>query len=762
MANDEDCWRWALSDVDDTWGIQPSKPFSIPHVSVIVVTSEMDKARDVRRGASRFKHSGQKLFSGSDGVGGDFVFSENSKKEKLRRLSAVGKASSRYSDREMGCDVSDREDELRSIGPSKRFKLPKKFFDDYNGVDHASVPRKLRSAMKKRSRESISPPLPDSKRLNHTSGSKSHKKDGVKKPKPNMKQSDTDRSSGQTISGPITKDEEEVVETLYALAGMFPYNVESDKSKLDSEYLETDPAALAEPKETHTPVLEAVKDNLNSIGPLTTAETVNTDPLNEPRIHDQPVLQHIKKPCLELDDSVPQLHLRASSLSTKCESFDLGISSEVSPDTGLKQPPEPEILLAEREPEALGLPTTVGSQIELQHTIEESKKNGPASWPDLCSIDSHGAGIRSLHLQSSTAKAPVWLDAALSTSRSSSVQNGSSIGNVSKVANERMSCKRSAAHVYIGRLIQALQMSKSKDRKLLHQNRMRPEEGLKHGVVLGVDSVNGVNIGLNVVDSASSIGTVENNSNGAKSNILQQRRLHKEQPKSSPHSEGCTLHNKQSFDFLSLSAGVGGLDANDGIGITGKGLETLSQLQVPSHPSLVQHQMHLPFSCPPSRHNSCYHDPSSAHQAQLHPSRPYHGSQYYVPQVRPIALTKQQPQQQQQRLWAAQYRPVGTSTATMQFPNWQNERQDTSTLFPCAQTHISPPPSSSTLEVVGAGAKYALISQRQEQQQQPQPQMMGIRVIRQDHHLPTVYEETGGRFRAGSALPLQLLCNERL
>lgn len=40
------------------------------------------------------------------------------------------------------------------------------------------------TAMKKRSRESISPPLPDSKRLNHTSGIKSHKRDGVKKPKP--------------------------------------------------------------------------------------------------------------------------------------------------------------------------------------------------------------------------------------------------------------------------------------------------------------------------------------------------------------------------------------------------------------------------------------------------------------------------------------------------------------------------------------------------------------------------------------------------
>lgn len=66
-------------------------------------------------------------------------------------------------------------------------------------------------------------------------------------------------SHRQTVSGPITKDEEEVVETLYALAGMFPNNVaseSSDKSKLDSEFLEVDPSTLPEPKETHKPVFE--------------------------------------------------------------------------------------------------------------------------------------------------------------------------------------------------------------------------------------------------------------------------------------------------------------------------------------------------------------------------------------------------------------------------------------------------------------------------------------------------------------------------
>lgn len=91
-------------------------------------------------------------------------------------------------------------------------------------------------------------------------------------------------------------------------------------------------------------------------------------------------------------------------------------------------------------------------------------------------------------------------------------------------------------------------MSKDEDRILLHPSQMRPQEGLKQGVVLGVDSVNGMNGVLKGVVSASSICTVDKNSN-ANSGLLQQRRLHKEQPESSPHSKGCTLHKKQVIFF---------------------------------------------------------------------------------------------------------------------------------------------------------------------------------------------------------------------
>lgn len=73
-------------------------------------------------------------------------------------------------------------------------------------------------------------------------------------------------------------------------------------------------------------------------------------------------------------------------------------------------------------------------------------------------------------------------------------------------------------------------------------------------------------------------------------------------------------HLLQSFDFLSLSAGAGGLEANDGFSTARKGLDTFSKLQVPSLPSLVQNHTPLSLSFPPSSYSSAYLDYSSAQQ----------------------------------------------------------------------------------------------------------------------------------------------------
>lgn len=95
--------------------------------------------------------------------------------------------------------------------------------------------------MKKRNRESASPSpsLPDAKKVNHTmSGIELlMKKDG---------------------GSEITKDEEEVVETLYALAGLFPRNDVNDNSKVDIESLDANPSGLPGSKESLTSAFEGL------------------------------------------------------------------------------------------------------------------------------------------------------------------------------------------------------------------------------------------------------------------------------------------------------------------------------------------------------------------------------------------------------------------------------------------------------------------------------------------------------------------------
>lgn len=68
-----------------------------------------------------------------------------------------------------------------------------------------------------------------------------------------------DRSPKETVSGPITKDEEEVVETLYALAGLvFPNNEANGNSKVHSEAFDANASALTESKNSAKPEVEGL------------------------------------------------------------------------------------------------------------------------------------------------------------------------------------------------------------------------------------------------------------------------------------------------------------------------------------------------------------------------------------------------------------------------------------------------------------------------------------------------------------------------
>lgn len=68
-----------------------------------------------------------------------------------------------------------------------------------------------------------------------------------------------DRSPKETVSGPITKDEEEVVETLYALAGLvFPNNEANGNGKVESETLDANASALPESRNSPAPAVEGL------------------------------------------------------------------------------------------------------------------------------------------------------------------------------------------------------------------------------------------------------------------------------------------------------------------------------------------------------------------------------------------------------------------------------------------------------------------------------------------------------------------------
>ncbi|CAA7042599.1 unnamed protein product [Microthlaspi erraticum] len=151
--------------------------------------------RDMRRGGTnRFP----KKQSGS-GV------SAKSKKRLLKKQEMVS-----YDD-----DFSPSDLEIKVA--RKKSKFPKKNLKDSNGVDHASVPRKLRSAMKKRNIESVSKLSSGSKRLNRS-------KTGIESSEDLMIKKENQEMEAKAMvpeSMMISKDEKEVAETLYGLADMF-------------------------------------------------------------------------------------------------------------------------------------------------------------------------------------------------------------------------------------------------------------------------------------------------------------------------------------------------------------------------------------------------------------------------------------------------------------------------------------------------------------------------------------------------------------
>ncbi|KAG4955202.1 hypothetical protein JHK87_040796 [Glycine soja] len=638
----------------------------------------MDKAPKVRRGSSAFSNSNKrrhiskqsrrhkhKLFAVISR--GDFRFS---KKEKVRSLSAVGTASSSF---QMACiNASERrkcEPPSTVIATTKRFKLHKNFLNDSNVT---SVPRKLRSATKKRGRESM---LLDSEKVKHKmDGIESLKKDSVKKSKVSVKQGMwRDWSPREGASGAITKDEEEVAETLYALAGMFPHNASNHNSTdLDGKSLPDNSSVLQDLEDNASDALQATAPVASpSCHESSAGEASKTSWLNEAVGQKQPDLP---------DSPTLLMSSRSTSLTINLQTMPVAVKHEKSSKVALH---DSELCLAmgqsrisqvERKPDVAFEAARNVDCKQQQHMIKDQKGNeGLALWPGLSPVAPAGQA----YLQSSATKAPDWLEAAIRVSKMDSM--------------ETSTCSSS------GRVI--------KESELFGCHQMREHEGSKRGVLLEVHSSNRMKIGIT--------SSTLRNPHESKNIILQRQSHYRDISQAAP-TPVVYGPQKQNFNFLSLSAGSNGLKLDNNYNKIGSRLEPLSKLQVPYLQSLTPLHGGIPIPATQRQYASTsYLDQLSVAGPQVLLQQPhYFGNPLYGTHYGSTVSHKQE----HQSLWGVQQAEQGRSTVNFnilrtQYPNWQSGRHDSSALSPCAQAILPCSPASQEI----FGSKITSISGQQKQ-----------------------------------------------
>lgn len=665
---------------------------------------------------------------------------------------------------------SDGEDEFRvqSSSSSRRFKLNGKAFDDGNAVDPATVPRRLRSAMNKRNHEPISPPLPDPKKR-HVSpvGAETLHVNGIRRSKLHMKLGGLDRSPKQVLSNSITKDEEEVVEALYALASMSdePAKItaeERKEEKMPSPQSEVGTLPTSEALQESIELgLEAVNLTMHKEVPT---KTENVEPMGVPTLP-EPSTSGDQKLELELISAAQESLLGSGLLAKDEETGHTHLNDIVDSINPIEVPSESYRGNGSLETKhAKSLPIKRSDNVPhptVAHVVREEVKpikenNGSCTQlegtPDL----HHGVpmGLSGGHqnIKKSSTKAGAGTDSASLVGRLGLTQNNVSKEKRALVSfGRRQPLKRCVLHVYVSHFVRAYQRADRKEDCLPSTNKAKLNEGTKSGITASNDPTV-LNTGtINLVSAGTHGSVADGNLHETRLGILQDNRLLQDQQAST--SSGINSLQKQSYDFLSLSTGC---ESNRN---SGNGLEAAAQLHVPYLNSLVQHPV-TPYSLPHTRYSSSpYSDQlASAASQQAHLQVPqYAGNPFYGPQLGYGSSAKQQQQQQQhqQQMWSAQmvrYRPC---SPPFSHPKWQNGRNDSPSFIPCTQPVGPLLPSS--LEVLGP--RYAPT----QQQLFAIPSCSSLtkdKRQQQHHHHPSNYDEGHPMLHSDVAPQLhQLLCN---
>lgn len=611
---------------------------------------------------------------------------------------------------EMGCLKSDDNDEIHSnVSVRKRFKFPKKFFDECNGVDHASVPRKVRSVIKKRIRKLISPPLPISKKANRMSdGAETLRKYGNKS-KLNLTHCGPSRCIKEELDCPITKDEEEVAETLYALAGMIPDVDTLSESKINSQLPEVKSLDLPEPEAS-----------VIASGVVTTEQDIRT---NSSQFSAEALKQF------------PDIAVSAGE-AAKSKSF-----HDASPcDTFINT-----------EQLEISSQQVVAYQANKQNTHKENRNNGSLLWPGLSAAGSSCSDILDSSPQFPIGKFPVWIGSAGTDHQAQNAKSCLPTMKDSQVPLElRKSFKRCAAHVYISRLTKGLQTSMRGDTVSSHPSQSSPPDGVKQEppIIQNSPTVK-VNDMHGIVSTGNVASTVEKNPTEVRNAILLHQRLLQDQQQASTTS-GFNSLAKQNADFLSLSAGSYVIKGtNGGATIAGHNLDTPVTSQ--KHPALHFLLPQNGYSSAPFRYNPA----TAATQQVLLP--PYLGGASFCPsREAAMALPRQMSQQNelQNAHFAAQYKFGGVSTSQMR--DWQNAGRPMP-IFGPSQAQLAA--SSSSMEALSS--KYVPPLLNEQELMSISTSRTNSRIKGQYYSFPSGLEGSGHGLYPNNVPSLQLLCNDR-
>ncbi|KAK4429373.1 hypothetical protein Salat_1237700 [Sesamum alatum] len=609
----------------------------------------------------------------------------------------------------MGSVGLDGEDEYQpSTSNSKKYKLPRTLLEGCGAVDHASVPRKLRSAIKKRGRESVTPPLPISKKqYNVSNGVERLRKDGAKKSKMNMKQVH------------ITKDEEEVAETLYALAGMFSDAERDNKPELHDEPPEIKSSAIPEAGSYSSAVADTGNQMLQEESQRISSKVTLQDASHSPDVMDSQVAKFQSSG----DAEQPQLpfNMQPATASTS------GVPSDLSLD---------------RRPMVSTLDMNPTFERAIAPEQAAASQNGKHYYP---TDDENNAALRS-ETQGSGIRIPAWFENTNHASQPCATENGITAERHTQAAvGSKRTWKRCSAHVCISRLIKVLQVSETKEGLLEKPTRLTTCDGAELRPPASIhNQMTGMNSGVSF--NGATCSTAEKDSAEIQNDILLHKSPLQNQP---PASE--TSSAKQGYNFLSLGTRVGGLDASDCMNRAGHGHEAPKQF----HASYMQPQNHSPmlFSLSQNGYSSpTFHGHNSALAAQ----------QVQLPQYLSSTVNSNfagrtgQQLESQQHKWATQYNTGRVSSPHL--PDWKNGGRDSSSMLNYA--HALFPHLHAAL-----GSKYQQLSPQQQQQLMAiNSSSLPISSVKRQHnlHIPLGFERNGTAIYPENIPQLQLPCNQNL